>query len=71
MTDDRSFLPLSDEKFAMLGAPAMAYYHRVDTEQGIAYAIYAANGVEVGVVETEADAIVAIRNHDLEPVRVH
>lgn len=71
MTDDLTNQPLSDENFAMLGAPAMAYYNKIDTEQGVAYAIYAANGVQVGMVETEADAIVAIRNHDLEPVRVH
>jgi hypothetical protein len=69
---DRTMLrSITVEALSMLGAPDLAYIRPVDTPVGPAFGIYAANGVQVGVVPDREIAFAAARQHDLSPVSVH
>lgn len=62
---------MSDNDLANLGLQFVAYVKPVATRGSTAYAIYAADGTEIGIMENRATAFAAIRSHDLEPVCVH
>jgi len=62
---------ISVEALANFGAPELAYVRPVETPVGPAFGIFAANGVQVGVVPDRDIAFAAARQHELTPVSVH
>ena len=63
--------PMSSQAFLALGSMHVAYVKTVTLEGGIAYAIHAADGAQLAVFDNRDLAMVAARQHDLEPVSVH
>jgi|SaaInl7_135m_RNA_FD_contig_31_325631_length_999_multi_6_in_0_out_0_2 hypothetical protein len=63
--------PMSSQAFLALGSMNVAYVKTVTVDGGIAYAIHAADGAELAVFDNRDLAMVAARQHDLEPVSVH
>jgi hypothetical protein len=62
---------MSDNDLANLGLQFVAYVKPVAMPGVTAYAIYAADGTEIGIMENRDIAMAAVRSHDLEPVCVH
>lgn len=62
---------LSKEEVAMLGMQDVAYIKQVIVDNAVGFAIHAADGTEVAVMPEINHAILAIKQHDLEPLRVH
>jgi hypothetical protein len=62
---------MSSQAFLALGSMNVAYVKTVTVDGGIAYAIHAADGAELAVFDNRDLAMVAARQHDLEPVSVH
>ncbi|MFP6744299.1 MAG: DUF1150 family protein [Alphaproteobacteria bacterium] len=63
--------PMSSQALLALGSMHVAYVKTVAVEGGIAYAIHAADGAQLAVFDNRDLAMVAARQHDLEPVSVH
>ena len=64
--------PLSVTDFEMLGVDHVAYVKKVSDGTSSKFAIYAANGAEIALMETDREvAFAAIRQNDMEPVSVH
>ena len=55
----------------VLGVQDIAYVKPVDLDGEAAYAIYSADGQELGYAEGRDLAIATVRHNDLEPVSVH
>lgn len=64
-------LALAPAAFLALGTPVIAYVRPIVIEDTERWAIFAANGIGLGVVATREIAFAAARQHDLEPVAVH
>ena len=63
---------LSAQDFLALGLEHVAYIRPAKTDRGTpVFGVYAANGQQMGVVETAKLAEAAIKQQDLEPVWVH
>ena len=62
---------LSPTDFAALGMSDLAYVKSVLVDGRVAYAIHAADGTNMAVVDDRGLAFAAIREHDLEAVQVH
>ena len=62
---------MSAHDFAQWGAKHMAYIKPVDTDGGTKFAVYAANGQQLGLMETPDLARAAVIQNDLEPLSVH
>lgn len=62
---------LSTQDFLNLGMRDVAYIRPVSIENKTAYAIHAADGTPLKVMDTLAAAAVMVRENDLEPVTVH
>lgn len=62
---------LSGEQLASLGMAEVAYVKRVVMNGVVAFAIHAADGTPMAVAADEKVAIAAIRQHGMEPARVH
>ena len=62
---------LSPTDFAALGMSDLAYVKSVEVDGRVAYAIHAADGTNMAVVDDRGLAFAAIRQHDLEAVAVH
>ena len=71
MTIVEKLRALSPTDFAALGMSDLAYVKSVWVDGRIAYAIHAADGTSMAVVNDRALAFAAIRQHDLEAVDVH
>ncbi len=63
--------PMSTRDFAELGFQQVAYIKPVEGEDGTAFAVFAANGQQLGLMETRDVAQAALIQNDLEPVSVH
>jgi hypothetical protein len=61
---------MTEETFANLGAPDLAYIRPVDTPDGLAWGIYAANGTQLGFAPERDLAFAAAVQNDLLPVSV-
>ena len=59
---------LSSSAFLSLGVNQIAYIKPVDVMQQTAYALYAADGSRLAVIETLEGAVIAARQNDLDPV---
>lgn len=63
---------MSQGDLAALGLQGIAYVRPVTTAEGVqVYSINAADGTRLALAATQAQAIAAIRQHELEPVSVH
>ncbi len=63
--------PLSETDLAGLGMQDLAFVKRMTVEDEIVYAIFAADGTQMGVSDDRDIAFAAVRQHGLEPVSVH
>jgi len=64
---------MSANDFQMLGMNHIAYVKQLNKLEGSPkYAVHAANGVEIALMEGDRDvAFATVRQHDMEPVSVH
>src|SRR5262249_23344346 len=62
---------LSSHAFAALGLEEVAYVKPTAPHDELGYAIYAADGTRLAVVEDRRVALAMIRRHDLEPTSLH
>lgn len=62
---------LSRQDFLDFGVQQVAYIRMVDLSDRKAYAIHAADGTPLSVMDTFDTALIAVRQNDLEPVTVH
>ncbi|EKE76872.1 MULTISPECIES: DUF1150 family protein [Oceanibaculum] len=68
----QKFHPMSHQDLVMLGLNDVAYIRRVSSKEGPAsFAIHAADGTEMLVVDNVALAMATIRQNDMEPLLVH
>ncbi len=74
-TSDRSIAPkrrtMTLQELASWGLQDVAFVKRVVINDEEAWAIHAANGVEMGMAPRRDLAFAAIRQHDMEPFSVH
>ncbi len=63
--------PMSTRDFAEWGVQQVAYIKPVEGEGGTAFAVYAANGQQLGLMETRDVALAALIQNDLELFSVH
>jgi hypothetical protein len=64
-------VPMSPGDFTEWGVPYVAYIKPVVLEDSTAYAIFAANGQQLGIADTLDMARAVVVQNDLEPVNVH
>ncbi|MBU6505959.1 MAG: DUF1150 family protein [Alphaproteobacteria bacterium] len=62
---------ISAKEFALWGIQDIAYIRPVTIEGQKAYAVHAADGTQVAVMNTPEVAAAAVRQNDLEPLSVH
>jgi hypothetical protein len=62
---------ISRKDFVSFGLDDMAYVKAVDVDGDTGYAIHAADGTQLAVLEERDDAFATVRQNDLEPVSVH
>ncbi len=74
-TSDRGIAPkrrtMTLQELASWGLQDVAFVKRVVINDEEAWAIHAANGVEMGMAPRRDLAFAAIRQHDMEPFSVH
>lgn len=77
MTNDKNILnnnglkALSRQDFLNFGMREMAYIKSVQVYDRKAYAIHAADGTTLSIMESLDTALIAVRHNDLEPVTLH
>ena len=73
MTDPfESIRRMTAEDLGQLGLPLLAYVREVEMPEGQhAYGIFSAEGKQVGIAPTRETAIIAVRQHEMQPVSVH
>ncbi len=62
---------LSSQDFLNFGVHDVAYIRAVVVEGVKAYAVHAADGTPLSVMESSDSAEIAARHNDLEPVSIH
>jgi hypothetical protein len=62
---------ISTREFLNFGIQHVAYIRPVHVENKTAYAIHAADGTPLSVMDSIDSALVVVRHNDLEPVTVH
>lgn len=68
----QKFHPMSYQDLIMLGLNDVAYIRKVLSRDGRSgFAIHAADGTEMLVVDSVALAMATIRQNDMEPLLVH
>lgn len=63
--------PMSAQDFAVFGLHEVAYVKRVDEDGEGGYAIHAADGTRLSLMDDRDVAMVTIRRNDLEPLSAH
>ncbi len=71
MEPNRQIRDISAHELAMLGVQALAYVKPVMVEGVARFAIHAADGTPMAVLDDRRAAFAVIRQNDLEPVSVH
>jgi hypothetical protein len=71
MTQIERLRQISPSDLAALGLQGVGYIKPVVIDDATAYAVFAADGTQIGVLPTREAALVAMRQHRLEPVSVH
>jgi len=62
---------MSARELYALGMQQLAYVKPVTENGTVAYAVFAADGTQLGLMATRELAFAALRQHDLEPMSVH
>ena len=63
---------MSATDFEMLGINHVAYVKEVSDGTSTKFAVYSANGAEIGLMDADRDVtFAAVRQNDMEPVSVH
>ena len=71
-TENQIWSELSARDFAALGLNEVAYITEVSDDHGNpAFVVRAANGQDIGTMSQRDIAVVAVRQHDMEPLSVH
>lgn len=71
MTETQKQNQMTEQDFAQLGMPYLAYVKRIVVNDAPRFEIHAADGTAMGVSEALEVAFAAVRQHDMEPVSVH
>ncbi|MGE0715313.1 MAG: DUF1150 family protein [Alphaproteobacteria bacterium] len=71
MNQTEKLKQLSEQAFAQLGLPHLAYVRRVIMNDQVRFAIHAADGTSMGMADDLEVAFAAVRQHDMEPLSVH
>jgi hypothetical protein len=71
MTQLEKLRHISPQEFALLGMQDLAYVKRVTVNDAAAFAIHAADGTQIALINDRELAFATVRQHDLEPVNVH
>jgi len=71
MTQLEKLRHISPQEFALLGMQDLAYVKRVTVNDAAAFAIHAADGTQIALLNDRELAFATVRQHDLEPVSVH
>jgi hypothetical protein len=71
MTQIEKLRAISPQDFALLGMQGVAYVKRVVVNDAVAYAIFAADGTQVGLAPSRDIAVASLVQHELEPLSVH
>ncbi|MAI49836.1 MAG: hypothetical protein CMM16_04630 [Rhodospirillaceae bacterium] len=70
--NETEFSQLSATDFEMLGMDHVAYVKVVSDGTSLKYAVHAADGSEIALMEADRDVTFAVvRQNDMEPVSVH
>lgn len=62
---------MSARELAMFGVQDLAYIKRVVIDGASGYAVHAADGTQIALLEDREVAFATVRQHDMEPVSVH
>ena len=62
---------LTAAQLAGLGNGHVGYIREIETDEGIQYELYGADGSQLATAETEAAALFAAEHLELEPVTLH
>ncbi|MEX0921567.1 MAG: DUF1150 family protein [Rhodovibrionaceae bacterium] len=62
---------MSSQDFLAFGIQDIAYVKALDGEQRGTFGIFAADGTRMAVMANEDVAFAAVRQHDLQPQRLH
>ena len=62
---------ISPADLAVLGLRGVAYIKPMVIDEATAYAVFAADGTQIGALPTREAALAAMREHGLEPVSLH
>lgn len=69
---EAEYNPMSPTDFEMLGMDHVAYVKEVSDGTSRKFAVYAANGAEIALMEADRDVtFAAVRQNHMEPVSVH
>ncbi len=71
MNDATSANPLSHHEFRLLGADRIAFIKPVTREGRTVFAVHAANGKRLALLDSYEVACMTVVQNDLEPVSVH
>ncbi|HEY5210400.1 MAG TPA: DUF1150 family protein [Stellaceae bacterium] len=71
MTAMERWKQLPAQEFVTLGMQNLAYIKPVTVNDHLAFAIHAADGTPMAVLDDRLIAEAAIRQHELEPLSVH
>lgn len=71
MTATEKWNQLPAQEFIALGMQNVAYIKQVTVNDHLAFAIHAADGTPMAVMDDRRVAEAAVRQHDLEPLSVH
>lgn len=62
---------LEDIMMAMVGLETMAYIKQVKDGAALSYAVFAADGTQLAIFESEEKAYYTAVKHNLEPSSIH
>lgn len=62
---------MSPQDFQVFGLEDVAYVKRIDAGGNATFGIFAADGTRMAVMANEEVALATIRQHDLQPHRLH
>jgi len=62
---------MSARELAYFGMQDIAYVKRIVANDAAGYAIHAADGTQIAVLDDRDVAFATLRQHDLEPLSVH
>lgn len=69
-SDGRALKNISLQEFLNFGIRDVAYIRKIDIENKTAYAIHAADGTPLTIMDTLDSALLAVRHNDLEAVTI-